>query len=117
MTRAALDALGGRLAAEGAAPATARHFRPNVVVAGGSGAHAEDAWARVNVGGRAFDVDGPCARCAAIELDPRSGLADKGARTLRTLAAYLGRARKPCPIWSELMSFKRTTLASPTLQT
>ena len=91
VSREALAALDGRLPGS----ADAARFRPNVVVEGGP-AHGEDAWAAVEVGGCRFEVTGPCGRCATIELDPGTGLRDRGARTLRTLAAYRKAKGKVC---------------------
>ncbi|GMF25310.1 unnamed protein product [Phytophthora lilii] len=47
-------------------------FRANLIV-DGCGAFEEDKWQRLQIGGGAFDVSGPCSRCAVINLDPRTG--------------------------------------------
>ena len=81
VTREALDVLAADLAGRDASPADAAHFRPNVVVARSTSSppttkrlhHPEDAWTRVEIGGKRFEVAGPCARCATVEIDPSTG--------------------------------------------
>jgi uncharacterized protein YcbX len=55
------------------APVTVDRFRPNLVVAGGA-AWAEDAWARVRLGGGAeLDFGIPRTRCSIPDVDPGTG--------------------------------------------
>lgn len=61
-------------------------FRPNVVIAGAS-EWAEDEWRVVQAGGVTFDLVKPCARCAVITTDQRSGEKPDGATPLTVLAA------------------------------
>lgn len=61
-------------------------FRPNVVVAGAP-AWAEDEWRVVQAGAVTFELVKPCARCAVITTDQRSGEKPDGATPLTVLAA------------------------------
>jgi uncharacterized protein YcbX len=61
-------------------------FRPNIVV-GGAAPFAEDRWRRVRIGGVAFRVAKPCARCVVTTVDPARG-AVAGPEPLRALAAF-----------------------------
>jgi molybdenum cofactor sulfurtransferase len=81
-----------------------RQFRPNIVVRirsdppGLTPAHQyqiEDRWSRVllldsrhgaQASSMSFEVVGPCARCAMVDIDPSSGC--RGGKTLRALARY-----------------------------
>jgi uncharacterized protein YcbX len=71
-TTASLAALNKDIAR--APPITADRFRPNLVVAGGA-AWAEDAWARVRLGGGAAELDYgiPRTRCSIPDVDPATG--------------------------------------------
>ena len=60
-------------------------FRPNLVIAG-CPAYAEDAWARVRIGGVTLRAGGPCARCAITTTDQETGA--RGKEPLRKLASY-----------------------------
>lgn len=60
-------------------------FRPNIVV-DGCGAHAEDGWSSLRIGGVLFRVVKPCARCVITTTDQRTGA--RGPEPLRTLATY-----------------------------
>src|SRR5690606_34647442 len=64
ISRSALDELNSRLAR----PVSMLRFRPNLVIAG-TGAHAEDAWRRVRIGGIEFDVVKRCIRCVFTTVD------------------------------------------------
>ncbi|WP_440223905.1 MOSC domain-containing protein [Dokdonella sp. MW10] len=83
ISQAALDALNAKLAA----PVPMLRFRPNLVVAG-TDPHAEDGWRRVRIGGIAFDVVKPCARCVLTTVDFTRGELDPGGEPLRTLIGY-----------------------------
>src|SRR5690606_15602801 len=72
-------------------PVSMDRFRPNLVVRG-AGAHAEDGWRRVRIGGIEFHVVKPCARCVVTTVDPATGR--KGREPLRTLATYRDRGGK-----------------------
>lgn len=67
------------------APLPMERFRPNLVVTG-TAPHAEDGWRRICIGGVAFDVVKPCARCTVPTVDQRTGI--PGDEPLRTLATY-----------------------------
>lgn len=82
-----LDALNARLDR----PLPMNRFRPSLVVRGG-GPHAEDGWRAVRIGGVAFDVVKPCARCVVTTTDQATGA--RGQEPLRTLAAYRKRGGK-----------------------
>ena len=73
------------LASRGAAVPMDR-FRPNLVVTGAP-PFAEDGWRRIRVGPVVFHVVKPCARCAIITIDQRSGI-PVGPEPLATLATY-----------------------------
>ena len=81
VSQASLDELNRRLAL----PVPMDRFRPNIVVAG-CGAHAEDRWRHVRIGGIDFRVAKPCARCAVVATDQQT--ARRGPEPLRTLADY-----------------------------
>jgi len=61
-------------------------FRPNVVITGAP-AWAEDEWRVVQAGPVTFDLVKPCARCAVITTDQRSGEKPDGSTPLTVLAA------------------------------
>lgn len=61
-------------------------FRPNVVITGAP-EWAEDEWRVVQTGAVTFDLVKPCARCAVITTDQRSGEKPDGATPLTVLAA------------------------------
>lgn len=82
ISQASLDELNRRLPE----PLSMRRFRPNLVIDGAPGAHAEDGWRRIRVGTVECDVVKPCARCVVTTLDPDTGIA--GPEPLRTLATY-----------------------------
>jgi uncharacterized protein len=82
-TTASLDDLNQRLAK----PIAMDRFRPNVVVEG-SAAWAEDTWRILRIGGLAFRVVKPCARCAIPSLDQMTGEALGGNEPLRSLAQF-----------------------------
>ena len=101
ISKQAVDLLNDVLASQKEGSVTSRHFRPNFVVSMTTDqdgnddsnklsklAHAEDGWTRVRYQNRqiALRVVGPCARCAMVDVDPRSGT--KGHGTLRALADY-----------------------------
>ena len=60
-------------------------FRPNVVITGAP-EWAEDEWRVVQTGAVTFDLVKPCARCAVITTDQRSGEKPDGATPLTVLA-------------------------------
>lgn len=77
-----LDALNAALPS----PIGIERFRPNLVVEG-AGAWAEDEWRVVQVGAVVFDLVKPCARCAVITTDQRTGEKPDGGAPLSVLAA------------------------------
>lgn len=66
-------------------PVPMDRFRPNVMVAGVE-PHGEDGWRRVRLGGVAFRVVKPCARCTVPGVDQATGVGGK--EPLRALAGY-----------------------------
>ncbi|MBL8924594.1 MAG: MOSC domain-containing protein [Myxococcaceae bacterium] len=60
-------------------------FRPNVVL-DGAPAWAEDGWRVLQAGAVTFDLVKPCARCAVITTDQRTGETPDGPAPLATLA-------------------------------
>lgn len=60
-------------------------FRPNVVIDGAT-AWAEDAWRVLQAGAITFDLVKPCARCAVITTDQRTGAQPDGPAPLSALA-------------------------------
>jgi uncharacterized protein YcbX len=83
LSEESLDALNARLAE----PLPVNRFRPNLVIRGAGGPHAEDAWRRIRVGAIELDVVKPCARCTITTVDQATGCRD-GKEPLRTLATY-----------------------------
>jgi uncharacterized protein YcbX len=79
---ASLDALNRELSS----PLGMERFRPNVVVTGAP-AWAEDEWRVVQAGAITLDLVKPCARCAVITTDQRTGDKPDGPAPLSTLAA------------------------------
>ncbi|MDP1922214.1 MAG: MOSC N-terminal beta barrel domain-containing protein [Myxococcales bacterium] len=67
-------------------PLGMERFRPNVVITGAP-EWAEDEWRVVQAGGVTLDLVKPCARCAVITTDQRSGEKPDGATPLTVLAA------------------------------
>jgi molybdenum cofactor sulfurtransferase len=75
-----------------------RQFRPNIVITNSSDTytinkcnrHLEDCWSRISVVSEnpqdiiVFDVTGPCARCAMVDIDPLNGRKKKALRALAT---------------------------------
>ena len=85
----AVAALNRTLRADGEAPVSARHFRPNIVLTGGHGLGPSDAgWRCITLSESdvTLRVTGPCGRCSMVEIDPTSG-ARHGA-VLRALAKH-----------------------------
>jgi uncharacterized protein YcbX len=66
-------------------------FRPNLVIAGGD-AFQEDGWRTIHIGAARFDLVKPCARCAVVTTDQRTG--ERGREPLRTLASYRSTSNK-----------------------
>lgn len=81
LSEASLDGLNRRLDV----PLPMNRFRPNLVVRG-VGAHAEDRWRRIRIGGIVFHVVKSCGRCAITTVDQETGT--RGQEPLRTLARY-----------------------------
>lgn len=67
-------------------PVTMERFRPNLVVRGTSGPHAEDAWRRIRLSDMELHVVKPCARCVIVTTDQNTG--ERGVEPLQTLATY-----------------------------
>jgi hypothetical protein len=85
--QASLDDLNARLPA----PVPMDRFRPNVVIGGGA-AWQEDAWDELSIGAARFKAVKPCARCAIVGTDQRTG--ERSDEPLRTLAAFRKRHGK-----------------------
>lgn len=77
-----LDQLNARLQK----PVSALNFRPNIVI-NGDFPFVEDSWSRIQIGEVEFEVSKPCTRCLFINVDPKTGLADKK-EPLATLATF-----------------------------
>lgn len=67
-------------------PVSALHFRPNIVIKGDS-PFVEDSWTRIRIGEVEFEVSKPCSRCLFINVDPKTGIAQKN-EPLSTLAKF-----------------------------
>jgi hypothetical protein len=80
---ASLDDLNTRLER----PIGMERFRPNVVVETDT-PWAEDDWRRVRLGEVELDLVKPCARCAVITTDQRTGERPDGSAPLSALAAF-----------------------------
>jgi len=70
-----------------ARPVGARHFRPNLLVAG-SAAFEEDAWQGFRVGEVEFDVVNRCTRCIFTTVDPETGKKSEDREPLITLSKH-----------------------------
>ena len=90
-----LAGLNDRLLARGEEPVPMDRFRPNLVISGAP-PHAEDGWARVQVGPVGFRPAGPCARCVMVTTDQAT--ARRGPEPLQTLAGYRRDARDPAQV-------------------
>jgi len=66
-------------------PLEMRRFRPNLVISG-CAPHAEDGFARLQIGAVAFRGVKRCERCVVTTIDPDTG--EQGKEPLRTLAHY-----------------------------
>ena len=75
-----LDTLNARLAQ----PVTARHFRPNLVVAD-TQPYEEDDWTVIQIGEVVFDVVKPCTRCILTTVNPATGIAAADGEPMTTL--------------------------------
>ncbi len=82
LTTATLADLNARLDT----PVPMNRFRPNLVVEGTEEAFDEDYWKEVRIGEVRFAVVKPCARCAIITTDQKTGAREK--EPLRTLSTY-----------------------------
>ncbi|OWY41125.1 molybdenum cofactor biosysynthesis protein [Xenophilus sp. AP218F] len=80
ISQASLEALNLELAA----PVTARHFRPNLVI-DGEYAWEEDEWQVIRIGEVVFDVVRLCTRCSLTTVDPDTGLRSADQEPLQTL--------------------------------
>ncbi|KAJ3262953.1 hypothetical protein HK104_006716, partial [Borealophlyctis nickersoniae] len=65
-----------RLTSTSPATASARNFRPNIIVSG-CDAYAEDTWLRLNIAGYPFYVASRCTRCQMPGNDPDTGILGK----------------------------------------
>ncbi len=91
VSKNAVDRLNKVMTIQGSKPVNAMFFRPNVVVdvtIQDDSSNPEDSWEKIVFPSHEleFNVIGPCARCAMVDIDPRSGC--KGGKTLRALAQY-----------------------------
>ena len=93
-SRASLDGLNHRLAAQGQPPVTQQRFRPNLVL-DGLQAHDEDHLHELTIhteqGPVVLRLVKPCARCSIPDVDPAT--AETGHAVGDTLAAYRADAR------------------------
>lgn len=64
----------------------ADRFRANIIFNGNS-AYEEDQWKRLRIGDVYFSQPKPCARCAVITIDQKTGLLSSS-EPLKTLASY-----------------------------
>lgn len=71
-TTGSLKALNADMAAHGEGSVGMERFRPNIVVDCDE-AWAEDGWASIEIGGIAFDLVKPCARCIMTTQDQETG--------------------------------------------
>ena len=71
-TTASLHALNADMQAHGEGAVGMERFRPNIVL-DTEEAWAEDGWASIEIGGVAFDLVKPCARCIMTTHDQRTG--------------------------------------------
>ena len=71
-TTASLHALNADMQAHGEGAVGMERFRPNIVL-DTEEAWAEDGWASIEIGGVAFDLVKPCARCIMTTQDQRTG--------------------------------------------
>ncbi len=77
---ASLDALNATLPA----PIGVENFRANLVVRD-ERAWTEDEWKQLTIGAQTFDAVKPCARCAVINIDQRTGETPFGASPFKEL--------------------------------
>ncbi len=68
-------------------PAPAEALRPNIVI-DGVGAHAEDDWQRMRIGGVVFRQTKPCVRCVFTTVDPERGERRADGQPLKALKDY-----------------------------
>jgi uncharacterized protein len=81
-SQASLNALNAKLEQ----PVTWDRFRPNIVIDGDFGPHAEDGWKNIRIGTLELQIVKPCARCAIIMTNPETG--EREREPMRTLATY-----------------------------
>lgn len=86
ISRASLDDLNSRLAANSHGALPMERFRPNVVI-DGVGAYDEDRIHELSLNGVTLRMVKPCARCAITTTDQQAGKVD-GVEPLRTLKEY-----------------------------
>jgi len=63
-------------------------FRPNIVVRGCEGPHAEDGWRQIRIGNAMLQAVGPCARCSIVEVDQKAAATDRSFSVFGVLAGY-----------------------------
>lgn len=90
LSKASLDELNRRLAAQGDAPMTMDRFRPNIVI-DGVDAHDEDHLVTLATDDYRLRLVKPCARCRITQVDPRT--AELGNDPLDLLSTYRHDAR------------------------
>ncbi|MGB5822173.1 MAG: MOSC domain-containing protein [Saonia sp.] len=73
---------------------TPLHFRPNIVVKGGS-AFEEDHWKKVLINGCEFKVHYTCKRCIFTTIDPMTSTKDEDMEPLATLANFRNDRNEP----------------------
>ncbi|OWT77278.1 MULTISPECIES: MOSC domain-containing protein [unclassified Achromobacter] len=72
--QSSLDALNGKLAAQGKAAVPMDRFRPNIVVEGELEAYEEDHVASMSVGAVRMALVKPCTRCSIPDVDQATGV-------------------------------------------
>jgi uncharacterized protein YcbX len=87
LSRASLDELNRRLAGAGHPALPISRFRPNIVIDGPEGPHAEDGARDLVIGGAGLAFAKLAVRCVVTTVDQDTG-AKAGPEPLRTLAAY-----------------------------
>jgi uncharacterized protein YcbX len=87
VSQASLDGLNARIEARGADPVPMDRFRPNIVLGGCSGPHAEDEMRRLEIGSVQLAYAVRAMRCGVPMVDQLTGRR-AGPEPIRTLATY-----------------------------
>lgn len=86
-SQASLDGLNARIRAHGAEPVPMNRFRPNIVLDGCQGPHAEDEMRRLEIGTVRLAYAIRAMRCSVPLVDQHTGRR-AGPEPVRTLAGY-----------------------------